>query len=96
MVKEGIINEKVGLLHFDTEGHEFECLEGSRETIMRDRPTIMVETLTDNEFKKINMFFNSLGGYVSRTIDESCNVANKYSSCRNHIFEPTDKSVIIK
>jgi hypothetical protein len=88
MVNDGVITEKIGLLHLDTEGHELDCLEGASETIQRDRPIVMVETLNDTEFQNISRFFKSLEGYTCRTIDESCNALNVKSSCRNHLFLP--------
>lgn len=82
------IKEPIGLLHFDTEGHEYECLLGSIQTIKTQKPVIMVETLTEKEFEKIKTFFNEIGDYEYTTINESCDVTNPFSSCRNRVFYP--------
>jgi FkbM family methyltransferase len=35
--------DDVGFIKIDVEGHEFAVLEGARETIARDRPTLLIE-----------------------------------------------------
>ncbi|KAB2963784.1 MAG: FkbM family methyltransferase [Thermoanaerobaculia bacterium] len=41
--------EHLDFLKVDVEGHEVELLEGARETIVRCRPTVLIEVLPQNE-----------------------------------------------
>ena len=41
-------SERVGVLKIDTEGFEMKVLEGLREIIARDRPTLYVEVENEN------------------------------------------------
>ena len=45
LIQRKIINEKVGLLHFDVEGMEEKVLKGSLKTILNDKPIIVIEVL---------------------------------------------------
>jgi len=47
----------VSLIHLDVEGHELSALEGAKGTIVRDRPTILIE---DNA-KNCDAFLATLG-----------------------------------
>ena len=58
-----IIKEKINLLKIDVEGHEFEVIQGSKDTIKRFRPIIVFEQqLNDfpDNFRKIQKFLVDL------------------------------------
>ena len=58
-----IIDEKINLLKIDVEGHEFEVIQGSKDTIKRFRPIIVFEQqLNDfpDNFRKIQKFLVDL------------------------------------
>lgn len=82
LVRDGVISENVIFLHFDTEGHELECLKGSERTIKGSKPIVMVETLGDDELFSIVEYMRQFS-YDYFTIDEKCAY---FTSCRNHIF----------
>jgi len=42
--------DNVGFIKIDVEGHEFEVLEGARETIRRDRPVLLIE-IEENRYE---------------------------------------------
>ena len=57
------IKEKINLLKIDVEGHEFEVIQGSKDTIKRFRPIIVFEQqLNDfpDNFRKIQKFLVDL------------------------------------
>ena len=58
-----IIKEKINLLKIDVEGHEFEVIQGSKDTIKKFRPIIIFEQqLNDfpDNFRKIQKFLVNL------------------------------------
>ncbi len=53
-------NQRVGLIHFDLEGMEYESLKGSINTIYRDKPAIMMEIIHGNH-NKAQKFIENIG-----------------------------------
>lgn len=89
LVEIGKIKSPIGLLHFDVEGMELEVVKGSEESILRNKPIIIVETLGKNKEKnkQLHDYILSLDYYKHLTVDESC--GSGY--CRNHIYKPEPK-----
>ena len=59
----------IGLYHIDVEGHEIECLNGSKNLILRDKPILCVESFLpnteekctqDNILEKCSEFYNTI------------------------------------
>lgn len=90
LVNNGIIKRPIGLLHYDVEGVEFEVLLGSFQTIIEDKPYIIVKMLEKSKIKndKIFRLLNKLN-YKARKVNESCSFFDIYDKikCRNYIFE---------
>jgi FkbM family methyltransferase len=62
-------NKKVDLIKLDVEMHEPEAIEGMIEIIRRDKPTILVEILTNEIGHKIEALIKGLD-YIFYEIDE--------------------------
>ena len=84
LVRDGVISKDIIFLHFDTEGHELECLRGSEKTIKKSKPIVMVETLDDESLFSIIEYMRQFS-YDYFTIDENCGY---FSNCKDHIFYP--------
>ena len=63
------LNKKVSGLKIDTEGHEFECLLGGKETIRNNLPDIIIEINEKSYDDSFNLLKNM--GYSIYLIDES-------------------------
>jgi FkbM family methyltransferase len=61
--------DRVDLVKIDTETHEPEVLEGMREVLQRDRPTILIEILNDSVARRVEGLVDGLG-YLYYNIDE--------------------------
>lgn len=53
------INKQIGQIKIDTEGFEIQVLHTLKEIIEKWKPIIFFECLTENNFKKIVIFFNN-------------------------------------
>ena len=91
LISDDIIKGPIGLLHYDVEGMELEVLQGSINTISKDKPIIIVETLgTFEKNKELHDYLVKLNYYKYETIKESCafgDILNRIH-CRNHIYKP--------
>lgn len=63
------INNKIALIKIDAEGHEAGVLRGMQEVLVRDKPTLIVETGSPEIEKKMESI-----GYTSQRLDGSPNV----------------------
>jgi FkbM family methyltransferase len=90
LVANGVIKEKIGILHYDVEGMELEVLQGSEQTIKTQKPAIIVEMLNKEteKNKKIIEYLKNLN-YNYKIIDESCCFGDFTDSkkCRNYLFQ---------
>lgn len=71
-------NQKIDLIKLDVEMHEPEALEGMIETIKKNKPTIIIEILTNEIGVRIEQLLSDLG-YIYYEIDEintPCKVKN--------------------
>ena len=50
-----VSNKKVGLIHFDLEGMEYEALLGSKNTISKSNPPILMEVVWDKNNKAVDL-----------------------------------------
>jgi FkbM family methyltransferase len=50
------VDDRIGTIKIDVEGHEMEVLNGAIRTIMRDRPELFIECSTDQEFQTVSGF----------------------------------------
>ena len=55
-----IEEDSVDFVKIDVEGHEFQTLQGARETLLKYKPTIFIEILSD-ECKRTDNYLTSLG-----------------------------------
>jgi len=60
---------RVDLVKIDTETHEPEVLEGFRNVLQRDRPTLLIEILNDDVAQRVEAIIGGLG-YLYFNIDE--------------------------
>lgn len=77
------------LVKIDVEGFENEVIKGMRETIERDRPTVIVEILDDESIPETLALFGP--GYRVRHIDESNGRLADMPEGRNKLFIHDDK-----
>ncbi len=59
----------IDLLKIDVEGHEAAVLEGARDLIRQDRPSILIEVLTSESAVRLEPYFEGCG-YIYFAIDE--------------------------
>lgn len=52
---------RVSMLKIDVEGHELGVLEGAKNVLIRDKPLIFVELLTEENFLTVNSYLNQFG-----------------------------------
>jgi FkbM family methyltransferase len=64
-----LIDKKIDLIKLDVEMHEPEAIEGMIELIRKNKPTILVEILTDEIADKIRFIFSEFD-YLCFSIDE--------------------------
>ena len=55
------ITEKINLIKVDIEGHEVDFLNGSVETLSRDKPIILMEALDSLEYSKQKDLLRRIG-----------------------------------
>jgi len=61
-----IIQEPVGFVKIDVEGHELATLEGARALLQRDRPALMIEIADDPALQHYQRVLEFLGGFGYR------------------------------
>ena len=61
--------ERVDLLKIDVEAHEPAVLEGFKDILIRDRPTLLIEVLTEEVAERLERILAGLG-YLYYNIDE--------------------------
>lgn len=54
------IQETIGVIKVDIEGHEYAFLRGARETILRDRPIIFAEVVAPSKRAAISAFLHGI------------------------------------
>ena len=72
------IKEKIDLIKIDVEQMDYEVLCGAKETILRDKPIIYVESF-DTEFPNTNTFLCELG----------YEIAQAFKACCEYIYTPS-------
>ncbi|MER5212196.1 FkbM family methyltransferase [Streptomyces sp. NPDC002838] len=85
---------KLDLIKIDVEGHEMSVLEGARQVLKRDRPTVMLEALRDAEMDALLSEFNPLR-YDCNWVTEADGTlvpwyAPRPRKTRNLLFTPQD------
>ncbi len=89
-----IKNLKVDLIKLDVEMHEKEALDGMRNIILKDRPILLIEILTEQLGKEITLFFNGLD-YLYFNIDEKNGLSEvseiSKSNTYNYLILPSEK-----
>ena len=63
------ISEKINFIKIDVEGNELDVLEGSKKTIARDKPTILIELLNNEKATNLSNYFGKLG-YKTQILDK--------------------------
>jgi FkbM family methyltransferase len=79
--------ENVGLMKIDVEGHELACIEGARETILRDRPPLVVEIMGGQDRRTAPP---ELAAEIQRRIDVICDLGYRFEQVSKHdyVFRP--------
>src|ERR1700719_916410 len=75
--------ENVSFVKIDVEGHELPVLEGAKQTLAKDRPTVLIEIKEENR-PAVFQFFSELK-YDRRNLEELIGVPG---SPENYIFIP--------
>ena len=70
------IPEKIDLIKIDVEGHEIETLEGAKNTILKNKPIIVIETF--NHRDKVEEILFSHGYKIVDVIREGEDYIFKY------------------
>src|SRR5262249_42390081 len=60
------VNERVGFIKIDVEGHELSVLEGARAILRRDHPALMVEIADDPALRHYRLVLNFLADFGYR------------------------------
>ncbi|GAA3973986.1 hypothetical protein GCM10022232_01470 [Streptomyces plumbiresistens] len=60
-LNEVFAENKLDLIKIDVEGHEMSVLQGARQVLKRDRPTVMLEALVDAPLDTLMAEFDPLG-----------------------------------
>jgi FkbM family methyltransferase len=89
-----IKGKQIDLIKLDVEMHEPEALEGMRRIIIKDKPILLIEILTNQLGRDITLFFKDLG-YSFFNIDEENGLTEMVeitkSSSFNYLILPTEK-----
>ena len=87
-----LVNNNIGFIKIDVEGHEENVLNGAIEIIKRNKPVLLVEIEEKHSKKNVKEsinFINSLGYksyYLSGLNLESTNKLNNYEDRNNYFF----------
>jgi FkbM family methyltransferase len=87
-------NKKIGFIKIDVEGHEMNVLNGSKETIKKNKPNFLIEIEERHSKVKVEETINSINllGYKSYYTDGvklmSTNKLSNFSKNNNYIFIP--------
>ena len=68
------IPKKISFIKIDVEGNELDVLEGSKEIIERDRPTILIELLNHQTENSLNNYLKKLGYKTLKQDKDSVNI----------------------
>jgi FkbM family methyltransferase len=81
----GITN--VGLMKIDVEGHELACIDGARETILRDKPVLVVEIMGGQDRRTAAP---DVAAEIERRIGVVCGLGYRFEqvSCHDYLFRP--------
>jgi len=81
----GITN--VGLMKIDVEGHELACIAGARETILRDKPPLVVEIMGGQDRRTAPP---AVAAEIQRRIDVICELGYRSEQVTGHdyVFRP--------
>ena len=63
-----IEEDTVDFVKIDVEGHELEVLQGARETLLKYKPTIFVESFPDKK-PKVHKFLTNLGYHLEKSFE---------------------------
>lgn len=95
---DSLVQEKVGIMHYDVEGMELEVIQGSLGLIKRDRPVVIIESIGKHEKKtrKLIQLMEGLG-YTACMVEESCNALDFFDTtkCRNYVLYPEKMKPIL-
>ena len=89
-----LINNSIGFIKIDVEGHEKNVLQGAKNLIKKNKPNLLVEIEERHSQLKVEdtiNFINNLG-YKSYFFDgtdiKSTQIIKSFNSIRNYIFIP--------
>ena len=80
------LDKKINWIKIDTEGHEFEVMEGAKNYINKDKPDIIFE-INENCFDKCLDLLNFIG-YNFYFIDEINDKINKIEKFSSNLIRP--------
>lgn len=75
--------KRVSFIKIDVEGHELQVLEGATQTLIDNRPVVLIEIKEPNR-ASVFRFFSDLN-YIERRLDELIGTSR---SPENHLFVP--------
>ena len=75
--------ERVSFIKIDVEGHELQVLEGATQTLIDNRPVVLIEIKEQNR-ASVFRFFSELN-YVEQRLDD---LIGTNQSAENHLFVP--------
>ena len=75
--------ERVSFIKIDVEGHELQVLEGATQTLIDNRPVVLIEIKEPNR-ASVFRFFSELN-YVEQRLDD---LIGTNQSAENHLFVP--------
>ena len=88
------LEKKIKGIKIDTEGHEFEVIEGGKNLITEDKPEIIFE-INKNSFNKIFSFLSSLN-YKFYFIDEINQNLIEINEFNDNLIKPEGSNCIAK
>ena len=73
----------IGLMKVDVEGHEMSCIRGARETIRRDRPTLIVEICGGSS---LDTAAPAMAAMIRSRIAEICDLGYSMTQVSTHDY----------